>query len=459
MPFRINLHKLSVAVLICLATVCVLHARNIDATDAHDEAMLIMKASDAVSSLDRSQASTERIRAAARLVPVLNDYADMLASNRLDPKGSMKMAALKACADAAERYSEECPEALARTLYNLANLQGSYYDSACIPTIERAISLVDGIATAEEAQLLYKIARQHLLYSYVEGENPMRIREIFGLEKDFLRFYKSHPETVSKAEMMHMLAIMKERTEFDNDFKQATDSVLFADKDIDTTHYDIIPFTGIITNSPYYYRESLAILRRLLGNDSPDTMVPWINCLMAGAMPGDGAAIVAAADSVVAITESKMPQGHPMITDMKAIRDYIAATNGYPLRFDWKYAGELEPYAGYYGAGSRAYLSLPVIYGLNLGMAAGASSVADVMKMEQIYDATARTTYADDPGQYIMDKMCFMQAYEKSDVTTLASRLQELTAMALDRRLKPSWRLFAAARRDMRSITLSRPTR
>ena len=115
MPFRINLHKLSVAVLICLATVCVLHARNIDATDAHDEAMLIMKASDAVSSLDRSQASTERIRAAARLVPVLNDYADMLASNRLDPKGSMKMAALKACADAAERYSEECPEALART--------------------------------------------------------------------------------------------------------------------------------------------------------------------------------------------------------------------------------------------------------------------------------------------------------------------------------------------------------
>lgn len=136
-----------------------------------------------------------------------------------------------------------------------------------------------------------------------------------------------------------------------------------------------------------------------------------------------------------------------MITDMKAIRDYIAASNGYPLRFDWKYAGELEPYAGYYGAGSRAYLSLPVIYGLNLGMAAGASSVADVMKMEQIYDATARTTYADDPGQYIMDKMCFMQAYEKSDVTTLASRLQELTAMALDRRLKPSWRLFAAARR------------
>lgn len=447
MPFRINLHKLSVAVLICLATVCVLHARNTDATDAHDEAMLIMRASDAVSSLDRSQASTERIRAAARLVPVLNDYADMLASNRLDPKGSMKMAALKACADAAERYSEECPEALARTLYNLANLQGSYYDSACIPTIERAISLVDGIATAEESQLLYKIARQHLLYSYVEGESPMRIREIFGLEKDFLGFYKSHPETVSKAEMMHMLAIMKERTEFDNDFKQATDSVLFADKDIDTTHYDIIPFTGIITNSPYYYRESLAILRRLLGNDSPDTMVPWINCLMAGAMPGDGAALVAAADSVVAITESKMPQGHPMITDMKAIRDYIAATNGYPLRFDWKYAGELEPYAGYYGAGSRAYLSLPVIYGLNLGMAAGASSVADVMKMEQIYDATARITYADDPGQYIMDKMCFMQAYEKSDVTTLASRLQELTAMALDRRLKPSWRLFAAARR------------
>ena len=104
-------------------------------------------------------------------------------------------------------------------------------------------------------------------------------------------------------------------------------------------------------------------MRRLLGNDSPDTMVPWINCLMAGAMPGDGAALVAAADSVVAITESKMPQGHPMITDMKAIRDYIAATNGYPLRFDWKYASELEPYAGYYGAGSRAYLSLPVIYG------------------------------------------------------------------------------------------------
>ena len=125
MPFRINLHKLSVAVLICLATVCVLHARNIDATDAHDEAMLIMKASDAVSSLDRSQASTERIRAAARLVPVLNDYADMLASNRLDPKGSMKMAALKACADAAERYSEECPEALARTLYNKSEAKRS----------------------------------------------------------------------------------------------------------------------------------------------------------------------------------------------------------------------------------------------------------------------------------------------------------------------------------------------
>ena len=447
MSFRFSIYRLSLAALLCLAAAVVLHARSVSETDAGNEAVLIMKASDAVISLDRNAASTERIRAAAKLVPVLNDYSALRAANRLDPADSLRFAALKACADAAGRYSEECPEAVARTLYNLANLQGSYYDSACISTIERAISLVDGISTAEEAQLLYKIARQHLLYSYIEGENPMRIREIFGLEKDFLRFYKNHPETLSKAEMMHMLAVMKERTEFDNDFKQATDSVLFADKEIDTAPYDTMAFTGIITNSPYYYRESLAIFRRLLGNDSPDTMVPWINCLMAGAVPGDGAALVAAADSVVAITERHMPQGHPMITDMKAIRDYIAATNGCPLRFDWKYAGEIEPYAGYYGAGTRAYLSLPVLYGLNLGMAAGASAVADVMKMEQIYDATARITYADDPGQYIMDKMCFMQAYEKSDVKTLASRLSELTAMALDRRLKPSWRLFAAARR------------
>mgnify|MGYP000134550917 CR=1 FL=1 len=274
----------------------------------------------------------------------------------------------------------------------------------------------------------------------------MRIREIFGLEKDFLRFYKSHPETVSKAEMMHMLAIMKERTEFDNDFKQATDSVLFADKDIDTTHYDIIPFTDYNQLALLLQREprhiEAAAGQRQSRHDGAVDKLP----------DGRGHA----GRRGCARGSCRQRGGHNRKQDAagasddnrhEAIRDYIAAANGYPLRFDWKYAGELEPYAGYYGAGSRAYLSLPVIYGLNLGMAAGASSVADVMKMEQIYDATARITYADDPGQYIMDKMCFMQAYEKSDVTTLASRLQELTAMALDRRLKPSWRLFAAARR------------
>lgn len=422
-------------------------ARHVAGPDAADEALLIMKASDAVSSLDMSRETTGRMRAAAELVPVLADYAAMREANRLDIGDSMKMKALKACADTALRYAGICPEALARTLYNLANLQASHYDEACIPAMDRAISLVEGSGSAAESLLLYKIARLHLLHTYVEGENPMRIREIFGLEKDFLRFYKNHPETADKAEMMHLLAIMKERTEFDNDFKQATDSVLFADKIVDTAPYDTIMPAGIITNAPYYYRESLAAYRRLLRPDSPDLMAPWMNCLMAGAVQADGLSQVASADSVVAMAERYMPQGHPMVTEMKAIRDYIAAACGYPLRFDWKYADDMEACGRYYGTDSKMYLLLPATYALNMAMAQGAASDAAVRKMEQTYDATARRAYAADPGQYIMDKMCFMHAYEKSDAATFASRLSELTSIALSCSSEPSWRLFVASRR------------
>ena len=410
------------------------------------EAMQIMRASNAISSLDRSAKTIACIQAAARLVPVLNDYAVLCAGNRLDFGDSLKMVALKACADSAEHYAGKYPEVLARTLYNISSLQGSYYDNRCIQTIDKAISLVKGINTARESLLLYKIGRQYFLRR-IEDENPMRIKEIFGLEKEFVKYYKDHSETLDKADMMHMLAMMKERTEFVNDFKMATDSILFSDKDIDRTHYDTVDVTGIETNSPYYYRESLAIMRRLLGNDSPDTMVPWINCLITGAMPGNGAALVASADSVVAMAERYLPKGHPMITDIKAMRDNVAASNDYPLRFGWKYLDEIFPYAKYYGINNKASISLPVIYGINLSMAAGASYISDVKNIEFVYDALAKSICDDDPGQYIMDKLYFMQAYEKGDGSLFTSKLSALISIALSSSSRPSWSLFVAVRR------------
>lgn len=412
-----------------------------------DDARLIAEASDAIGLVSCDETTVGKIRAAARFSPAIGEYADLRAARGLDPRDSLKLAALQACIEAARSRAQEHPEALARTLYNTACLQGTLYDRAALANINEAIAAAKRAGKAAEEQLLlYETTRLYLLRNTFEGDNPMRFNELLTLEKRILHFYASHPETLDKAEMYYKFAQMKEYTDYVEDFDFASKKLFLIDPVASkAAPYEMTQQHGIPTNSPYYYRTSLDIYRRLWGDGCIDLNGPLIYSLFTQVGQGQDSRLIATADSIVAVLEGYFPEKDPNRVAVKYLRDQVAALAGYPLRFDWKYADMAAAYRDYFGAASPAYASMLLNLAANLNLAARAGSLPKAFyDLDEEYTAKARQAYADDIGQYAKDQIMFINAYEQHDAAKFNAKLADLTALLTDASLHHSWKSLTA---------------
>ena len=409
-----------------------------------DDERIVYEASDAVVSLSNDPATLARLHSAAGLSPAVAAYADIRAVNRIDTALVYETAAACALVDVAKDMP---PSVRARTLYNMANVYGSMADKRCLGAIDEAVSCAraDTSTGAETRLVLYELTRLYLLRNHFEGDNPMRFAEIFTLEKRALAVYSTMPDSRDKAEVYQMLAQMKGYTDFSDDFIQATDRILFSDPATDRSIYDFYVDTGVSTNSMYYYRESLDIYRRVLGSDNADVTVPWINYLLYCAGTADGSSLVASADSVVSLAEANFPEGHPYLCDIKAIRDYIAAASGYPMRFAWKYKDFLATYRSFYGRYGSGYVQALFQLSANFAAAAGSEALPkEFYDLDREYTSVAKKVYADDMGQYASDLLLYLNAYEPRDAAAFNDKLSLLTDIVNTTVSAPSWKMFGA---------------
>ena len=430
-------------ILTILLAIITAHATSAKITDGMADS-LIYEASEAVSSLSNDSLTTSRLQAAAPLLPAIARYAGIRAANRLDTANAAKTAAAEALADIARRCS---PRTRARTLYNLACTYYSIYDKRCLSTIEKAVNEAakDRSSGAERRLVLYELTRLHTLRYITEGENPMRFAELFSLEKRALQCYESQPDSRDKAEAYMMLAQMKAYTDFPDDFALAQDSILLADPATDPAQYTTITSIGLRTNSDWLYAQSAAIYRRMPRNGHPDFATPMMNYLMSRTGKDDGQQLVTSADSIVALTESALPTGHPAIADTKALRDYIAAVNGQPMKFTHEYADMAAACRAFYGEETPGYLSSLFMMTVNMAFADGGNALPQAFNgMEKEYSELAIKVFADDPGQYVANSLDLIYAYEAYDKDTFLAKLAHLTDIALQSGTRPSWRLVAA---------------
>lgn len=422
-----------------------------DSTKA--DAHLLIGAADAIGSLARDAATVGHIRAAAHLVPGLDAYAALRASGRLDRADSLRLAALRACADVAGTRLAAHPEARARALYQLAQIQANLSDTACLATIDAAIRAArraGGIGRggeADEELVLYELTRLYFLNRLIEGENPLRFTEILSLEKRALMLAANRPASLDHAETDQLLAQLKSYTGFPDELSQASDSLDMADLTAPVAPYEMDPASGQWTNALHYYRESAALYRRLLGSGHPGAVYPWMNHLFSLVGTADGAWITASADSAVAVMEAACPVGHPEVESVKAFRDRIAALCGQPLRHTSAYATGLSRYRIYYGRASRPYLSQLAMVAGNLQIVAANGPLPQAfIEMEEEYADAARQVYADEPATYLSEELSLARAYEIREPARFATRFAELAALALDPSAAPSWRRFTALR-------------
>ena len=430
-------------ILTILLAIITAHATSAKITDGMADS-LIYEASEAVSSLSNDSLTTSRLQAAAPLSPAIARYAGIRAANRLDTANAAKTAAAEALADIARRCS---PRTRARTLYNLACTYYSIYDKRCLSTIEKAVNEAakDRSSGAERRLVLYELTRLHTLRYITEGENPMRFAELFSLEKRALQCYESQPDSRDKAEAYMMLAQMKAYTDFPDDFALAQDSILLADPATDPAQYTTITSIGLRTNSDWLYAQSAAIYRRMPRNGHPDFATPMMNYLMSRTGKDDGQQLVTSADSIVALTKSALPTGHPAIADTKALRDYIAAVNGQPMKFTHEYADMAAACRAFYGEETPGYLSSLFMMTVNMAFADGGNALPQAFNgMEKEYSELAIKVFADDPGQYVANSLDLIYAYETYDKDTFMAKLAHLTDIALQSGTRPSWRLVAA---------------
>ena len=430
-------------ILTILLAIITAHATSAKITDGMADS-LIYEASEAVSSLSNDSLTTSRLQAAAPLSPAIARYAGIRAANRLDTANAAKTAAAEALADIARRCS---PRTRARTLYNLACTYYSIYDKRCLSTIEKAVNEAakDRSSGAERRLVLYELTRLHTLRYITEGENPMRFAELFSLEKRALQCYESQPDSRDKAEAYMMLAQMKAYTDFPDDFALCQDSILLADPATDPAQYTTITSIGLRTNSDWLYAQSAAIYRRMPRNGHPDFATPMMNYLMSRTGKDDGQQLVTSADSIVALTESALPTGHPAIADTKALRDYIAAVNGQPMKFTHEYADMAAACRAFYGEETPGYLSSLFMMTVNMAFADGGNALPQAFNgMEKEYSELAIKVFADDPGQYVANSLDLIYAYETYDKDTFMAKLAHLTDIALQSGTRPSWRLVAA---------------
>ena len=430
-------------ILTILLAIITAHATSAKITDGMADS-LIYEASEAVSSLSNDSLTTSRLQAAAPLSPAIARYAGIRAANRLDTANAAKTAAAEALADIARRCS---PRTRARTLYNLACTYYSIYDKRCLSTIEKAVNEAakDRSSGAERRLVLYELTLLHTLRYITEGENPMRFAELFSLEKRALQCYESQPDSRDKAEAYMMLAQMKAYTDFPDDFALAQDSILLADPATDPAQYTTITSIGLRTNSDWLYAQSAAIYRRMPRNGHPDFATPMMNYLMSRTGKDDGQQLVTSADSIVALTESALPTGHPCIADTKALRDYIAAVNGQPMKFTQEYADLAAACRAFYGEETPGYLSSLFMMTVNMAFADGGNALPQAFNgMEKEYSELAIKVFADDPGQYVANSLDLIYAYETYDKDTFLAKLAHLTDIALQSGTRPSWRLVAA---------------
>ena len=430
-------------ILTILLAIITAHATSAKITDGMADSP-IYEASEAVSSLSNDSLTTSRLQAAAPLSPAIARYAGIRAANRLDTANAAKTAAAEALADIARRCS---PRTRARTLYNLACTYYSIYDKRCLSTIEKAVNEAakDRSSGAERRLVLYELTRLHTLRYITEGENPMRFAELFSLEKRALQCYESQPDSRDKAEAYMMLAQMKAYTDFPDDFALAQDSILLADPATDPAQYTTITSIGLRTNSDWLYAQSAAIYRRMPRNGHPDFATPMMNYLMSRTGKDDGQQLVTSADSIVALTESALPTGHPCIADTKALRDYIAAVNGQPMKFTHEYADMAAACRAFYGEETPGYLSSLFMITVNMAFADGGNALPQAFNgMEKEYSELAIKVFADDPGQYVANSLDLIYAYETYDKDTFMAKLAHLTDIALQSGTRPSWRLVAA---------------
>ena len=426
-----------------LLTMFVAHAMSAQTAGGMADS-LIYEASEAVASLSNDSLTTSRLQAAAPLSPAIARYAGIRAANRLDTANAAKTAAAEALADIARRCS---PRTRARTLYNLACTYYSVYDKRCLSTIEKAVNEAakDRSSGAERRLVLYELTRLHTLRYITEGENPMRFAELFRLEKRALQCYESQPDSRDKAEAYMMLAQMKAYTDFPDDFALCQDSILLADPATDPAQYTTVTSIGLRTNSDWLYAQSAAIYRRMPRNGHPDFATPMMNYLMSRTGKDDGQRLTATADSIVAVTESALPTGHPAIADTKALRDYIAAVNGQPMKFTHEYADMAAACRAFYGKETPGYLSSLFMMTVNMAFADGGNALPQAFHgMEKEYSELAIKVFADDPGQYVANSLDLIYAYEAYDKDTFMAKLAHLTDIALQSGTRPSWRLVAA---------------
>lgn len=421
--------------------------------DTNADANLLIDAVDAIGSLARDTATVGRIRAAARLVTELDAYAALRASGRLDRADSLRLAALRACADVAHKRLAAHPEAEARALYQLATAQAELSDTASLATIEKAIRTarragdVGHGGEADEALLLYQLTRLYILNRLVEGENPLRFAEILLLEKHALSLFTNRSPNLDKAQIYQLIAQLKSYTGFPDELRLASDSLGMAEFTAQTAPYETDPTSGQWTNAHHYFRESAAIYRSLLGNDHPCAVFPWMNFLFSRIGFTDGAMLTASADSAVAVMEAACPMGHPAVENAKVFRDHIAACCRQPLRYTFSYETGLSRYRIYYGRESKPYLSHLALAASNLQLATGNSPLPTAyIKMEEEYAATARKTYAGDPTTYMAEELNLVRAYEIREPALFTTRFAELAGLALDPSPPPSWKRFSVLR-------------
>lgn len=439
--------------ILALALLLQASASAADSPATEDDARLITEASDAINQLSCDPTTVNKISAAARFSPTIGLYADLRAERKPDPRDSLKAAALQACVDASMKHAAGNPLALARTLYNQACHQGSLYDKMSLLTINCAITAVKKVAknnpdAAEEQLLLYETTRLYLLRNNFEGDNPMRFAELLELEKRVLNYYATHPETLDKAEIYHKFAFMKGYTDYPEDFNLASEQIFLNDTDAaKAAPYEYDMKTGQSTNSPYYYRTSIDIFRRMLGQGSIDYSVPLINTVTARIGQGEDSRLLATADSLVTAVEGYFTEKNPAVIELKSMRDYIASQTGYPLRFAWKYADMLKAYRDHYGDGSPSHTSMIISLAINLSFSSGADALPkEFYDFDREYTAKARRVFNADIGQYVNDQLYFLMAYEMKDTKAFNDKLAELTATLSGDDLPPSWKLYAVMR-------------
>ena len=422
-----------------------------DSTEA--DAHLLIGAADAIGSLARDAVTVGHIRAAAHLVPGLDAYAALRASGRLDRADSLRLAALRACADVAGTRLAAHPEARARALYQLALIQANLSDTACLATIDAAIRAArraGGIGRggeADEALLRYELARLYLHWSTGEGDTPLRFGPLLHLEKRALALLPHRPESLAKAEILYYLAVLKDYTAFPDELAQAADSILPPDSVATVAPYAYHPGTELTTNSLHYYRTSFALYRRLLGTGHPDLVSPWVDYVWAYVGIEEGEKLLSAADSIVNLADVSFAENHPLRTDVRVLRDRLSQLHGLPRRYTGQLADLLHHYRDYYGADSPSYLNLLVLAALSLqNDKPGQGQSAAFKALDAEYSATAPHTYAHDAGQYLLDELNFLTAYEQADVQAFKEKLAALTALATDSAQAPSWRRVQAVR-------------